>query len=402
MQHRPCLLGIMDSIPYDKEMQNTSYLELSQSALNNNIQFIRKNITENRILSCVVKGNAYGHGIDKFVPMLLKAGVKHISVFSSFEAHQVKLATGKKNVTIMIMGDISEEDFEWVIKSKIEFFVFDIYRLKRAIELAKKLKMKALVHLEVETGMHRLGLEKEELPIALELLKENKKYIQFKGICTHYAGAESVANHIRVKDQIKRFNRALTFFKKNNFEPDLVHAACSAASLRFPKTRGDLVRIGILQYGFWPSEETFITYCNKRNDYSNPLSPVISWKSRVMSLKRVKVGEFIGYGNSYMANENKKLAVIPLGYTNGFARSLSNSGRVIINDFRTQVVGTVNMNAITVDVTALDNIAIGDEVILIGKSDSAEVTVSSFANFTDQLNYEVLARLPKDIERRVV
>lgn len=397
------VLGIVYSISYDSEMQNTSYLELSQKALKNNIKFIRENITEHRILSCVVKGNAYGHSIEKHVPMLIKCGVKHISVFSSFEAHQVKLSIGeKKNITIMIMGDIAEEDFEWVIENKIEFFVFDIYRLRKAIEVAKKIKKKAYVHIEIETGMHRLGLEKEELPLTLELLKENTKYIQFKGICTHYAGAESVANHIRVKEQIRKFNRALNFFKKNHFEPQIVHAACSAASLRFPKTKADLVRIGILQYGFWPSEETFITYCNKRNDYTNPLKPVMSWKSRVMSLKRVKVGEFIGYGNSYMANENKKLAVIPLGYTNGFARSLSNSGRVIINDYRTQVVGTVNMNAITVDVSGLDNINIGDEVILIGKSDTAEITVSSFANFTDTLNYEVLARLPKDIERRVI
>jgi len=384
-------------------MQNTSYLELSQSALKNNINFIKKTLVEDRILSCVVKGNAYGHGIAEYVPMLLKCGVKHISVFSCFEAYQVfKAIEGKKNIKIMIMGDIQDDQMEWVINNKIEFFVFDLYRLNHALDVAKNLKKKAFVHIEVETGMNRLGLEREELPIVLEILKDNQRHLEFKGLCTHYAGSESISNHTRVKEQIKLFNKAVKFFQKSNFEPKLIHAACSAASLRFPKTRGDLIRVGILQYGYWPSEETFITYCNKINNYSNPLRPVISWKSRVMSLKRVRVGQFVGYGTSYMANDNKKLAIVPLGYTNGFARALSNSGRVIINDYRTQVVGTVNMNAITVDVTGLKEVSIGDEVILIGKSESAEVSVSSFANFTDQLNYEVLARLPKDLERIVI
>lgn len=382
-------------------MENTSYLEISESALKNNLEFVRKSLCKRSKLSCVVKGNAYGHGIEHFVPLLVKNGVDHISVFSAYEAFQALESLDEK-IDIMIMGDVPDEGLEKVISSGLEFFVFDQRRLGLALKAAKKVGVKAKIHLEVETGMNRLGLDPKEFEEVAVCLKENKEWLEPIGICTHFAGAESVANHTRVAKQIRNYKRAVERFGQLGVEFPIKHSACSAAALRFPKTRMDMVRVGILTYGFWPSEETRVTYLNSKGLTKNPLQRVLSWKSRVMGLKKVKSGDFVGYGTSFLAEEDKEIALIPVGYGNGFARALSNNGRAIVAGRRANVVGTVNMNAISVDVTSFDNVRIGDEAILIGKQGDAEISVSSFANFTDQLNYEILARLPKDLERKVI
>ena len=388
-------------------MENTSHLEISESALQNNLEFVRKTLCKRSKLSCVVKGNAYGHGIEVFVPLLVKNGVNHISVFSAYEAFQALQSlnvsdTHASPVDVLILGDVPDERLGDVIKAGIEFFVFDQRRLELAAISAKELGMKAKVHLEVETGMNRLGIDPKEFGEVAETLSKNSEWLEPIGICTHFAGAESVANHTRVSKQIRNFKRAVEEFEKLGIEFPIKHSAGSAAALRFPKTRMDMVRIGILTYGFWPSEETRVAFLNAKGLKENPLKRVLSWKSRVMGLKQVKCGDFVGYGTSFLAEEDKKIALIPVGYGNGFARALSNNGRAIVGGRRAPVIGTVNMNAISVDITSFENVKVGDEAILIGKQGQAEISVSSFANFTDQLNYEILARLPKDLERNVV
>jgi alanine racemase len=163
-----------------------------------------------------------------------------------------------------------------------------------------------------------------------------------------------------------------------------------------------MVRIGILQYGFWPSKETLIQYLSKKSIKTDPLTQVLSWKSSIMSLKKVKTGEFISYGTSYLAQKDMKIALIPVGYAHGFSRNLSNQGRVLISGLRVAVIGMVNMNMLIVDVTANDNVKLGDEVVLIGSQGDLSITVSSFSEFSDQLNYELLTRLPGEIPRNVI
>ncbi|MEP1086949.1 MAG: alanine racemase C-terminal domain-containing protein, partial [Algoriphagus sp.] len=156
-------------------------------------------------------------------------------------------------------------------------------------------------------------------------------------------------------------------------------------------------------YGFWPTKETFFAKLNSLpKGNKNPLRRLITWKSTVMSLKAVKIGEFVGYGNSYMALENIRLAIVPVGYGHGYSRLLSNQGLVLISGQYCQVVGTVTMNAIAVNVSKIKNLKIGDEVILIGKQGGKEITVASFSESTQQVNYEMLTRLPKDIPRKII
>jgi alanine racemase len=380
----------------------TSRLELSRQALEHNLAFIRRQLKPDVRYSSVVKGNAYGHGIEEFVPLAEACGVDHFSTFSADEAYRVKNCLSGP-ATLLIMGMIDREQMEWAISNQVEFYVFDLERLEHAREVAERIRRPARVHLELETGMNRTGFEPEQLPQLVEYCRTHSRALTLAGLCTHFAGAESISNFLRVKHQRKYFRRAKKWLEKQNARPECIHAACSAATIRHPDTHYDMVRIGILQYGFWPSPETRIEYLQKNQaEDKNPLRRVISWKSRVMDLKTVKAGEHIGYGTTYLANDPMKIATIPIGYAHGFSRSLSNQGRVLIRGRRVSVVGMVNMNVIIVDATHIQEVERGDEVVLIGHQDGKEISVASFSEFSSQVNYEMLTRLPLDIPRMTI
>jgi len=274
--------------------------------------------------------------------------------------------------------------------------------LEKAISVAKNLRQKAIIHLELETGMHRTGLDKRDLITAVELINKNQDYIHVKGVTTHYAGAESIANHVRITQQYKLFIKRINWLKKKNIDPDILHSACSAAVMNYPWSRMDLVRVGIMTYGFWPTRETFIQYIHKKADKIDPLDRAIVWKSKLMSVKEVKESEFVGYGFGFQAHDDMKIGVVPVGYADGYSRSLSNNGHVLVKGQRADVIGTVNMNMIIINVTHLDNIQVGDEVILLGKQGDLEISVASFAEMNNSMNYELLTHLSERIERVLV
>lgn len=350
--------------------------------------------------SSVVKGNAYGHGIEEFVPIAVDAGVDHFSVFSADEAYRVKQIAPQAE--IMIMGHVDMEDISWAIENDVQFYVFDTYRLDAALDQSKRKGERAKIHLEMETGMNRTGMRWKELSIAADRIVANREHLDFVGLATHYAGAESIANYFRIKQQYKVFTKAVRKLSHRDIRPKIYHSACSAAAISYPKTRMDMVRVGILQYGFWPSTETRIKWMAKKDLNDDPLKRMISWKSKVMSVKKVNTGEFIGYGTTYLAQRDMTVAAVPVGYSHGYSRVLSNQGRVLIQGMRTSVIGIVNMNAMLIDVSDLEHVEIGEEVVLIGEDKDVEVSVSSFSELSNQLNYELLTRLPDQIPRRVL
>lgn len=377
----------------------SSTIEINKEALASNVKYIRSLIGEKTVFSSVLKGNAYGHDARLMVKTLQTLQVNHFSVFSSFEAKEIfKTATG--NFTIMIMGDINEEDEDWIIKNKIEFYVFNFERLRKMTEKAKEINQQINIHIEIETGMNRTGFPSKHWSEVIDFIQKHSKTIYLKGLCTHFAGAESISNYKRVKAQRKNFKKAIAFFKEKKCSPEQIHCSCSAAVLSFPEDNYDMVRIGILQYGLWPSREIYISHFTKKAHTEDPLYPVLSWKSYVMDIKKVKRGNYIGYGNSYLAETNINVASVPVGYGYGYSRSLSNQGRVIVNHQRLSIIGIINMNMFLIDISAANEpIKIGDEVILIGKNSDLEISVSSFGNISAQLNYEVLSRIDKDIPR---
>ena len=383
-------------------MFHTSQIEISKSALQSNIKFLQKMLGAKTKLSSVIKGNAYGHGIDLFVPLAEECGVEHFSVFSANEALMVYDRKAPET-DLMIMGMINNDELQWAIERGVEFYVFELDRLQHAIQTAKKCAKPAKIHIELETGMNRTGFAPVELKHAIELIHSNRQQIEIKGVCTHYAGAESITNFVRVKKQIQNFKKVNAFLESHDIVAERRHTACSAASVAYPQTRMDMARIGIMQYGFWPSRETFIHYLSNRIRKTDPLQRIINWKSSVMSVKDVKRGEFVGYGTSFMAEYDMKIATVAVGYAHGYSRSLSNMGRVLIHGQRLSVIGMVNMNMLIIDCTGLDNnVEKGDEVVFIGKQGDNELSVHSFGELSKQLNYELLTRLPHDIPRRVV
>lgn len=382
-------------------MFENSIITLKEDAVKNNIAFLHKRLGSKVRISAVVKANAYGHGIEQIVPLFEKSGINHYSVFYYSEAIRV-LNCLKGEATIMIMGWISNNDIINAVAKGFQFYIFDLERLQMALEAAKKLNVKAYVHLEAETGMNRSGLNADEIETAVAIIKNNDNFIHLAGFCTHLAGAESVSNHLRIQNQLKKYQKLLSILEKNQLKPEYKHVANSAAAFVYPKYKMDLVRIGIMLYGFWSSTEVFIKYINNKQNKTDPLKSIMGWHSQIMAIKNVKSGEFIGYGISYLAQTDTKTALIPIGYSYGYSRSLSNKGRILVRGHRCSVIGVVNMNMIIVDITNIPDAEVGDEVVLIGKQHDLEIKVSAFSDISNQLNYEVLAHLSESITRKVI
>ena len=205
-------------------MDQTSYIEISKSAYNHNIKYLRNTIGSDIRFSSVVKGNAYGHGVDIIVPLAEKAKINHFSVFSASEALDVFNAASPKS-DIMIMGYLSDDQLAWAIEKNIEFYIFNVERLQKAIDLAKAIKKPARIHIEVETGFNRTGIEYENMSEVVNLITDNQKHLILEGLCTHYAGAESVTNYYRIINQIKDYRRFYQYLTRHNLKPRFRHNA---------------------------------------------------------------------------------------------------------------------------------------------------------------------------------
>lgn len=385
------------------DVRPPTWIELSGAALRNNLRVLRRKIGRGPHFYSVVKGNAYGHSLHCYVPLAERCGVRRFAVFNAAEAADV-LASRTRRSDILIMGHIDDHDLRWAVAHGIAFYVFDLGRLDAALAAARKVGRPARVHLEVETGLNRTGLSRASLRRAAARLVKHADDLRPEGLCTHFAGAESFANYYRIRSQIEVFTDLSELITELGVAGTLRHAACSAVVFNYPECIFDLVRVGIAQYGYWPSQETRLHHQkgDARPRRSPILQRVLTWKSRVMNLKTVPVGQFVGYGNSYQATRKLRLAAIPVGYYHGFARDQSNLGHVLISGSRCPVVGVVNMNMLTVDASDLPRVELGDEVVLIGRQGDQEITVGSFGERTNDLNYEVLVRLPTEVPRVVV
>jgi len=385
-------------------MYHSSCIEISKKAFKNNLDYLRNRFGKDTQFSSVIKGNAYGHGIDFMLPLAEEFGVRHFSVFSADEALKAHKASTADS-QIMIMGMISDEAIEWAVEHEISFYVFEKKRFQSAVNASGKVGKKAKVHLELETGMYRTGFTEEELSDIIPFITQNEAFISVEGICTHFAGAESISNYLRIKNQMKMYARMVRSIQKAGITYKKCHTACSAAAIRYPRTLLDMVRIGIAQYGLWPNRETFMHDVVERDgdEYAtDPLVRVISWKSTVMSTKEIPANRFVGYGTSHLTNKTTQMATVPVGYVHGFNRSLSNLGKVMIHGKQAPVIGLVNMNMMMVDTTGIEGVDKGSEVIIIGNQNGHDMSISSFSELTNNLNYETLARLPQDIPRFVV
>jgi len=383
--------------------RHTSRITLRRSALKRNLAFLRSKIGPDVTLSSVVKANAFGHGIGPFSALAESLGVRHFSVASSQEAAQVRAALTHETSVVMIMGILHDDDLPWVIAQGVHFFVFDVARLHAALSVARALGRPAHVHLEVETGGNRTGLTEGPFREALQLLRDHPDHLRFAGLATHYAGIEALSERPRTQKQLQVFHHFDAIARAEGLRPAVRHTACSAAALAFPDTHFELVRVGTAQYGFWPSPDVYRLHLDatgKRSD--NPLRRVLRWHTRVMDLKDVAKGEYVGYGKAFRARKPTLIAVLPVGYGDGYPRAMSNRGHVLIRGRKAPVRGLVNMNVTMVDVSHVPDVQAGDEAVLVGRQGRASISVASFAEVADGLNNEFVSRLPAQIPRSVV
>lgn len=374
-----------------------AFIEISQKTLIHNLREFRKRVEKKVKIMAVVKANAYGHGILQVSKIVSRNGADWLGV-NSLEEGLVLRQEGIK-LPILVLGYVPAEGIGKAIKSDLSFVVYHKEIIKRASFEAEKLNKQAKVHLKVETGTNRQGIDPRQIvPIAQFCQKQ--KNIFLEGIYTHFANIEDTQDPSFAIEQLEKFKKASAWLKKANIKIPIKHTACSAATILFKQTYFDLVRIGIGLYGLWSSSETKISA--KENKIKLTLKPVLTWKTKVVQIKKVKKGETVGYGRTFKTSRESLIAILPVGYWDGYDRKLSNSGRVLIHGQFAPVIGRVCMNMIMVDVTDIPKVKVEDEVVLLGKQGKNEIPAEELAQKAGTINYEVVTRVNPLLPRKVV
>lgn len=372
---------------------SVSHLEVSKRALLQNIQTFRAVISKKTKLLAVVKANAYGHELG-LVSKTIENGVDWFGVDNLDEARFLRKHGSRK--PILVLGFVPTDRLDEAINLGVSLVVYRTDVLKKMAEVARKAGKKARVHLKVETGTNRQGVAASELPLFAKGFRKHKELL-LEGVYTHFANIEDTTDSSFAMEQLKKFNEVLGILKKHGPAPRLVHTAATAAVILYPPTHFDMVRVGIGLYGLWPS-----TSVRRMVSRKVKLAPVLSWKTEVVQVKDVLKGESVGYGRTWVARSRSRIAVLPVGYSDGYDRRLSNRGRVLTRGKFAPVVGRIAMNMMTVDVTDIPKVGEGDEVILLGKQGKNEVTAEDLADLLGTINYEVVSRLNPNIPRRLI
>jgi len=376
-----------------------TWIELSRSALDHNLDSLAE-LSGGRLMAVSVKANAYGHGLEPIVRLLSRrTDVTYLTVHSLEEAVACRDAGWSRK--IMVIGPIATSDLEAVLELNLEPVVFDRETLAVLGKISKKAGKQVHTHLKLETGTNRQGITEKELASFATIYKKYQWLGKPLGASTHFANIEDTTSHEYAEDQLKCFHRMVATMSRLGIKPKIRHTAASAALILFDKTRFELVRPGIAVYGHWPSKETYLTY-RLQGGNDNAFTPVLSWKTKITQLKNLPADSFVGYGCTYRTTAKSRLAVLPVGYYDGYDRLLSNRAFVLVGGKRAPVRGRVCMNITMVDVTDNKGVAMGDQATLIGTDDTEKLSAEQIADWAETINYEVLARLSPAIKREVV
>jgi alanine racemase len=373
-----------------------NYIEISRAALMNNIKVFRKLIGSKRILSVAVKANAYGHGLETAAQIFLKAGANWLIVDSLEEG--MALRTAGIAAPVLIVGYVPLSQLDKIFAYDFRLVVYNLQTVKKLSSLANRHKKKIGVHIKIETGTTRQGVTPKEIIPFVQAIKS--KYVVIEGALTHFANIEDVLEHDFADQQLDIFRSTVELLQAHKLPLKYVHCANSAAAILFPKTYFNMVRIGIAAYGLWPSQETKLSALRMHRNQLG-LQPALTVKSLVAQIKNVPAGGFIGYGCTYKTTKKSKIAVVPIGYYDGYDRKLSNTGYVLIHGQRAPVRGRVCMNMIMVDISDIPNVRLEDPVVLLGKQKNENISAEQLGEWIGTINYEVVTRFREDLPRIV-
>lgn len=371
------------------------WVEIDSSALIHNIQQFRKLIGEKRQFLAMVKANAYGHGILEVSRIAVKAGADWLGVHSLEEG--ILLRESGLTCPILVVGYVPLDGLKDAVAHDLRLMVYNFETLAQLPKICRQLQKKAFLHVKVETGTFRQGIRRED---ALSFMKQALEHpeLVLEGISSHFANIEDTTDHTYAQSQLQNFKKIIQELEKNKIGIPLKHMSCSASAILFPETYFDIVRAGISMYGLWPSKETFLS-CRLQEREPLHLRPVLSWKTRIAQIKKVPKGSFIGYGCTYKVSRKTVLAVLPVGYYDGYDRRLSNSSYVLVKGKRAPLRGRVAMDFIMVDTTDIPGTSLEDEIVLLGKEGEDSITADDLASLVGSINYEIVSRINPQIPR---
>jgi len=344
-----------------------------------------------------VKANAYGHGLTEVARIASRAGVDAFAVDNVDDA--IALRGILPSALIVVLGYTIRDRFDDAVAADIQLTVYDEVSILALEAAGAACARQVSVHLKVETGTARQGVPPELLNDVLFCIKRCT-HLRLSGVSTHFANIEDTTDTEFANRQFGAFQRAVQAARSMEFDPEWIHCACSSAIILYPDTHGTLVRAGISLYGIWPSACTAETA--RRHNIPIELEPVLTWKTRIAQVKSFPAGTPIGYGLTESLRRNSRIAVLPVGYWDGYDRGLSSVGEVLVAGSRCKVVGRVCMNMMMVDVSAVPQAEPEQEVVLLGRSGRFSVTAEEIARRLDTIPYEVVARINPLLPRVVV
>ena len=364
--------------------------EIDLDALENNITQIREKIGDDTRLMCVIKANAYGHGAVVLARELLTMGADSFAVATLEEGIELR----KSGITqpILILGFVCKEQYPDMIRYGITPTVFS-YDMAKEIDAAEhELGSVVGIHIKIDTGMSRIGFPvSEESVKSIVMIAHLLHNVRIDGIFTHFACADCMEDEMTAQ-QAAGFAWVADAVEKAGVSIPCRHCANSAAIMRYPELKYNMVRAGIVIYGLYPSDEVDPALLS--------LKPVMSLKSHVAHVKNVPVGTKVGYGATFVCQRPTTIATISIGYADGYPRALSNRGRVLIGSESFPVIGRVCMDQIMVDITdAGQRIKRGDPVTLVGTDGKEHISVEEASSYGDSFNYEFVCNINRRVPR---
>ena len=372
----------------DGKYSRPLWAEVDLSKLRENVRTIRRYLKPETKILGVIKANAYGHGMVEVGKALSQEGIETLGVACLDEAIQLK----KKRITseILILG-YSHEDFsEEIVANDVSQTIGHEFQLRALSRAAQKLKTRAKIQIKIDTGMTRMGALPDEAPELITRALSDRN-VEVKGIYTHFARADEI-NGIYTKKQYHQFMRIVEPFEKVLKGIDL-HCSNSAAILNFPEHQLNMVRLGISLLGYYPAFQVANPL---------PLKPVFSLKTRIVEMKRVPPMTGVGYSHRHQTSRDVKIAVIPIGYADGYSTLLSNRGEVLVKGKRYPIIGQISMDFTTVEMPLDAPVEIHDEVTLLGQDNDKEITLYEMATWMRCPIYEALCLMGPRIARRYI
>jgi len=371
-------------------------IELDGRSLIHNLELFRSTLSAGTRLLAVVKANAYGHGLDEIAPIAAEHA-DWLGVHAPSEARAIRRVGVSSPV--LVMGFVPPAELH-DLDGEIHLLVSTPEALRWIADYRDRTGISLPIHLKVDTGTKRQGVSASSVENVVRLASECR--LDVVGVATHFANIEDTLEHEFARRQLDRFHDVVERITAAlGAAPPFVHAACSAASLLFRETDFSMARVGISMYGHWPSRETKLAWILEHGRGALDLQPVLSWRSTIGQLQPAAKGESVGYGRTWTALRDTNIGVIPVGYADGYSRSLGNRARVAVRGRAAPVVGRVCMNILMADVTDVPGVEIGDRVTLIGTDGDVRIAAEDLAELSGTINYEFLARLSPTI-RRVV